>query len=102
MAGGGLVGFKAAHGLLARGVPVIAADSAGPAEILRPIHDLTGVSLFPPDDADAAAEHIMRIREDPELRRRLVGLQNQRVRDFRIERLVESTLRVYHEVLGGR
>jgi len=87
---------------MARGVPVIAADSAGPAEILRPIHDLTGVSLFPPDDADAAAEHIMRIREDPELRRRLVGLQNQRVRDFRIERLVESTLRVYHEVLGGR
>lgn len=87
---------------MARGVPVIAADSAGPAEILRPIHDLTGVSLFPPDDADAAAEHIVRIQNDPALRKRVIGLQNQRVRDFRIERLVESTLRVYHEVLAGR
>mgnify|MGYP001327127828 CR=1 FL=1 len=87
---------------MARGVPVVAADSAGPAEILRPVHDLTGVSLFPPDDADTAAAHIQRIREDAGLRRRVIGLQNQRVRDFRIERLVESTLRVYREVLDGR
>ncbi len=77
-------------------------DSAGPAEILRPVHDLLGVSLFPPDDADAAAEHIVRIHDDPALRKRVIGLQNQRVRDFRIERLVDSTLRVYHEVLAGR
>ena len=87
---------------MARGVPVVAADSAGPAEILRPVHDLAGVSLFPPDDADAAAAHITKLRDDADLRRRVVGLQNQRVRDFRIERLVDATMRVYREVLDGR
>ena len=87
---------------MARGVPVVAADSAGPAEILRPVHDLTGVSLFPPDAADVAAAHLTRIRDDAALRRRVVGMQNQRVRDFRVERLVESTLRVYREVLAAR
>ncbi len=87
---------------MARGVPVVAADSAGPAEILRSVHDLAGVSLFPPDDADVAAAHIARLRDDAELRRRVIGLQNQRVRDFRIERLVESTVRVYREALERR
>jgi len=87
---------------MARGVPVVAADSAGPAEILRSVHDLTGVSLFPPDDADAAAAHVTRIRDDAALRRRVVGMQNQRVRDFRVERMIESTLRVYREVLDAQ
>ncbi len=87
---------------MARGVPVVAADSAGPAEVLKPVHNVTGVSLFPPDDADRAAAHLERIRTDDALRRRVIGLQNERVREYRIERLVESTLRVYREVIDSR
>jgi glycosyltransferase involved in cell wall biosynthesis len=87
---------------MARGVPVVAANSAGPAEVLRPVHDVTGVGLFPPDDPDTAAAHIRRIRDEPELRRRVVELQRQRMSAFRIGSLVDATLEVYRDVLGKR
>ena len=87
---------------MARGVPVVAAQSAGPAEVLAPVHAETGVGLFPPDDADVAAAHIARIRAEPELRRRIVELQLARIQDFRIEALTDAVQAVYAEVVKRR
>jgi glycosyltransferase involved in cell wall biosynthesis len=52
---------------LAAGVPVIAADAGGPAEILE--HDVTGL-LCPPGDEAALTAALLRLR-DPQLRERL-------------------------------
>lgn len=87
---------------MARGVPVVAANSAGPAEVLRPVQQAAHVSLFPPDDADAAAALIARIHSETDLRRRVVELQNHRMREYRIDRLTDATLNVYREVQENR
>jgi len=87
---------------MATGVPVVAADDAGPAEVLGPVHARTGASLFPPDDAAALAVTVRRIRDDAMLRQRMVVLQRERLRDFRIERVVEETAVLYREVTAGR
>lgn len=87
---------------MATGVPVVAADDAGPAEVLGPVHARTGASLFPLDDAAALAATVRRIRDDPMLRQRMVALQRERLRDYRIERVVEETVALYSEVTGGR
>lgn len=87
---------------MARGVPVIAAASAGPAEVLAPVHAETHVGLFPPDDADVAAAHIARLRAQPALRERIVALQQARLQDFRIETLTDAVQQVYDDVVQGR
>ncbi len=87
---------------MASGVPVVAADDAGPAEVLGPVHERTGASLFPLDDAGALAAAVRRLRSDPALRQRIVALQRERLREFRIERVVEETLALYREVAAGR
>jgi glycosyltransferase involved in cell wall biosynthesis len=84
---------------MAVGVPVIAADSAGPAEVLRPVHEETGATLFPPGDAAALARIVCRVRDDARLRDAMITAQNRRIEDFRIERLAMQTLDVYREVL---
>ena len=87
---------------MARGVPVVAANSAGPAEVLRPVQQAAHVSLFPPDDSDVAAALIARIHSETDLRKRVVELQNHRMREYRIDRLTDATLNVYREVQENR
>jgi glycosyltransferase involved in cell wall biosynthesis len=53
---------------MAAGLPVIAADSGGPAEVIA--HDITGL-LVPPGDPTALAHALRRLASDPELRERL-------------------------------
>lgn len=84
---------------MAVGIPVIAADSAGPAEVLRPVHAETGASLFPPGDAASLAKLVRRVRDEPALRDVMITAQNRRIEDFRIERMTMQTLDVYREVL---
>jgi glycosyltransferase involved in cell wall biosynthesis len=84
---------------MAMGVPVVAADDGGPAEVLGPVHRETGVSLFPLDDAAALAEHVRRLRDDLPLRHRAAALQRDRVRDYGIENTVDATLTLYRELL---
>ena len=50
------------------GLPVVAADVGGPAEILE--HERTGM-LVPPRDVDAIAQTVLRLVEDPQLRSRI-------------------------------
>ena len=83
---------------LALGVPIIAADAGGPAEIMRPIHERLNGVLFPPGDAEALAAALTRLR-DPAIRDALVAEQNKRFEDFAIERTAAQTLRLYHELM---
>ncbi|HEX6693408.1 MAG TPA: glycosyltransferase [Longimicrobiales bacterium] len=84
---------------MAAGIPVIAADSAGPAEVLGPVHARTSATLFPPNDPDALARLVERVRAEPVLRERMMAAQNSRIEDFRSERTAMKTLDVYREVL---
>lgn len=86
---------------MALGVPIVAADSAGPAEILAPVHAATGNTLVPATDAGAFAKAVDRFREDAALRDTAIRAQLERVQDFSIEQTVRRTLRVYAEVLDG-
>jgi len=83
---------------MALGVPVVAADDAGPAEILRPVHAETGASLVPPDDAGALAELVRRLHQDADLRQRVVASQHRRLSAFSIERTGIETLAAYREL----
>lgn len=86
---------------MALGVPVVAANDAGPAEVLEPVHARTGNTLVAPEDAFAFARAVARFRDDEALRATAIAAQLDRVRDFSIDRTVEATLRVYAEVLDG-
>lgn len=86
---------------MALDVPVIAPDSASPAEILRPVHAQTGASLYPPGDAPALAALVRRVQGDHALRDRMVAAQRARVEDFRIQRMAEATLALYRELAGA-
>ena len=58
---------------MAAGIPVIAAGSAGPAEVLAPVHARTAASLFPPDDPATLARLVGDVRADPVLRERMMA-----------------------------
>jgi len=83
---------------MAVGVAVVAPDDAGPAEVLRPVHELTGTSLYPLDDAAALAAAVRRLRDEPGLRQRMIEAQRLRLDDFLIQRTAETTLALYHEL----
>lgn len=83
---------------MAFGVPVVAANVGGLPEIVQ--DGVTGI-LVPPKDPDALAEAVIHLLRDPELRRRLGSAARGRVlTEYRIERVVEQTLKVYERVLA--
>lgn len=84
---------------LALRIPVISADAGGGAEIVRPIQERTGAVLFEPGNSQALAAAVRKLR-DPQIRRAVLTAQDERFRDFAIERTAEQTLAVYGEVLG--
>ncbi|MBI4543703.1 MAG: glycosyltransferase family 4 protein [Gemmatimonadetes bacterium] len=86
---------------MAAGVPAVAADAAGAAEILEPVHRVTGSSLYPPGDAAALASLVGRLAADAGQRRRMVEAQRERLEEFRIERTAAQILELYGEVAGG-
>lgn len=81
-------------------VPVIAADGPGPSEVLGPVHAETGSTLYPPRHAAALASLVRRLRDDAELRQRMIAVQRRRLESFGIERTAAATLALYEEVLG--
>jgi glycosyltransferase involved in cell wall biosynthesis len=83
---------------MALDVPVFAAEDAGPAEILGPVHLETGVSFFPPGDAAALAAGVLRLAREPHLRKVVTASQRKRVADFSIETTVKATVALYHEL----
>jgi len=88
---------------MAAGIPVVAADVAGPREVLDPLrHGPAGGGLFPPGDAGALAGLVAALVRDPGLRRALAAAQRRRLRDFEAETTVEGNLAVYRAVLERR
>jgi glycosyltransferase involved in cell wall biosynthesis len=81
---------------MAAGVPVIATESGGPAELIT---DGVDGLLVPPNDVAALAEALARLRDDPALRSRLGAAAQRRSLEFTPDRAAERLLRVYASVL---
>lgn len=83
---------------MAAGVPVIAADAGGPAEMIR--HDVTGV-LYRPCDADALTAALRRLR-DPALRDRLSTAARASLGPYSPAVVAGELMRLYDTVLARR
>ncbi len=81
------------------GLPVVAANEGGPAELITPAVD--GL-LVPPGDAAALAAALELLAADPDLRRRLGEAARERSRAFTPERAAAELLPVYRAVLSDR
>ena len=83
----------------AAGRAVITTDSPGCRDVVR-----TGENglLVPPRDAGALAAAIRRLAEDPEVRRRMGTAGRARAeREFGVERVMQSHLELYRELIGS-
>jgi glycosyltransferase involved in cell wall biosynthesis len=79
---------------MAMALPVVGTLAGGIPEAVVP--EQTGL-LVPPGQPEPLADAIVRLLEDPDLRRRMGAAGQQRVRDhFDVDHLVEGTLRAYH------
>lgn len=81
---------------MALGVPVVASNAGGPAEILTPKSGL----LHDPSRPEELAAHLLSLSQDPALRAKLGQGALERVETFSLERHVATTTRIYREVLG--
>lgn len=79
------------------GLPVIAANSGGPAEIIE--HGVNGL-LFPANDVAGLTEALLRLRSDPDLRRRLGQAGKRRSLDFAPGTAARSVIRTYRDCLN--
>ena len=85
---------------MACGLPVIATDSGGKAEIVEA--DKTGI-VVPQGDIGALAEAMDSLSRDPALRTRLGAAGRERAFEvFSVERTAREVEAVYREVLEGR
>lgn len=78
------------------GLPVVAANDGGPRELIT--NGLDGLLTAPGDPSELALA-LHRLRDDPELRRRLADAGHERSLLFTPERTAERLLRVYAEIL---
>jgi glycosyltransferase involved in cell wall biosynthesis len=83
---------------MAAGVPVIAADAGGPAEIIT--HDIDGL-LTSPGDVEALAAALRRIHIDPLLRRRLVAGGLIIAAGYSPGRTADELVAVYTSITGS-
>lgn len=81
---------------MAAGLPVVAADAGGPAEIID--DGRTGL-LTPPGDVAALAAALRRLHEDPALRRQLGDAGRDEARRYRPEVVAPALERFYAELL---
>ena len=81
---------------MAAGLPVIAANAGGPAELIS--HRLDGL-LYPPGDEDALAAAIVAVGRDARQRRQLGVAAWQRARCFTPQRAANAVEAVYANLL---
>jgi len=80
---------------MAAGVPVVASNVGGLPEVVE-----SGTTGFLVSDGDFRTP-VRRLLEDAGLAARMSQAARERVqREFSVERMVEKTVRAYHEVLG--
>ncbi|REJ08023.1 glycosyltransferase [Microbacterium bovistercoris] len=83
---------------MSAGLPVVATDAAGHAEMLAPV---PGNALFPPGDATAASALLRRLADDDAARDGLGAAQRERQRKaFALRGQAEATERVYLEAIA--
>jgi glycosyltransferase involved in cell wall biosynthesis len=82
------------------GLPIVTTDTPGCRDIV--VNGRTGL-LVPPRDAHALSAALVELLGDP-ARRREMGerARTRMVAEFSLERVVESTMAVYRELLGAR
>lgn len=81
---------------MAAGVPVVAADEGGPAEVVTP--DVDGL-LFAPRDPHALAQALRRLVDEPGLAGRLAEAGPRTASAYSPERTAEGVLEAYRSVL---
>ncbi|HEY1271824.1 MAG TPA: glycosyltransferase, partial [Terriglobales bacterium] len=82
---------------LAAGLPTIASNVGGNAEIIR--DGETGL-LVPPDNPTVLAQSLLKLLRGPELASRIGAAGQQRVRnDFSFERMIEEVDKLYNALL---
>jgi glycosyltransferase involved in cell wall biosynthesis len=83
---------------MAYGVAPVVTDCGGSPEVV--VDGRCGI-VVPVRDASALARAIVRLYENPELRRQFGTAARARIaNDFRIERTIEQTLALYRELVG--
>lgn len=81
---------------MAAGLPVIAADAGGPAEVIT---SGTNGLLVPMGDLDAVADAMLLLRHDPALRQRLGAAARESARAFSPDAIGAQVVRFYRSVL---
>ena len=81
---------------MAVGIPVVAANAGGPAEVVD--HNVNAL-LYPPGDAAALADCLVRLAADSRLRARLGLAGHKRARDFAPERVATQVMGLYRSLL---
>ena len=84
---------------MAAGLPVVAADSGGPAEVID--HDVSGL-LYPPGDSAALARALRALMADPDLRARLGRAARQQSAAFAPGVIASQLMDLYRSVLERR
>jgi glycosyltransferase involved in cell wall biosynthesis len=84
---------------MAMGVPVVATEVGGPAEIIDP--GIDGL-LLPPRDPEGWGQELAALVDDPDLRRRMGAAARRRAAEFGIDRHVHQVLAAYRELLDGQ
>jgi glycosyltransferase involved in cell wall biosynthesis len=81
------------------GLPVVASDAGGPAEIIR-----SGVDglLVAPGDVDALVDALCALAADSALRRRLGASAKTRASDFRADVIAPRFVDVYESLVATR
>ncbi|HEV2810948.1 MAG TPA: glycosyltransferase [Acidimicrobiales bacterium] len=82
---------------MAAGLPVVAADAGGPAEIIT--DEVDGL-LVPPGDSAALADVLRRLSADPSLRARLGAAARERARAYEPGGIAERMEAFYRQVLA--
>jgi glycosyltransferase involved in cell wall biosynthesis len=83
---------------IAAGCPVVATPMGSLPEMV--VDGVTGI-LVAPGAVEQLAAALVRLADDPELRRTLGANASERARtEFGAEKMVDSTLGIYHEVLS--
>lgn len=84
---------------MACGVPVVATALGGPVEIIESADQ--GI-LIPPEDPEAIADAVIRLRSDPDLRRRMAVAGRERVVSaFSVGRYVREVEEIYRSIDGS-
>lgn len=84
---------------LAQGLPVVASAVGGIPEIIE--HGRNGF-LVPRGDAQSLSEHLLLLRRDPELRRRIAAANRRRfLAKFDLDSMVGRYVRFYEEQMGA-